>query len=421
MKIEVPQEVEWIIGKIREHGFEAFAVGGCVRDTLLSRTPGDWDITTSAEPEEIKRIFPRTVDTGLQHGTVTVIKNRKGYEVTTYRIDGEYHDGRHPDSVEFTKNLTEDLKRRDFTINAMAYSHETGIVDVFGGMDDLKAGIIRCVGSPTERFSEDALRILRAIRFSGQLNFEIEEETLNAVGALAPNLLKVSRERIQTELTKLLLSDHPERLILTENLGISRYVADGLHEILTEGERPEEKSEGLLPYPRCLMGISSLPAEKSMRWAGFLRFTYPDAVRRFLKGLKLDNETIGNAKTMAEGFQTPLPEEKTAIRRMASRMTEYQFEGVLSLKAMEEALLGFPGPKTAAGLSALWQEILASGDCLRMKDMAVNGGDLIAAGMKPGKEMGSTLEYLFGLVLEHPEYNQKEFLLDLLKKGGAHG
>ena len=421
MKIEVPQEVEWIIGKIREHGFEAFAVGGCVRDTLLSRTPGDWDITTSAEPEEIKRIFPRTVDTGLQHGTVTVIKNRKGYEVTTYRIDGEYHDGRHPDSVEFTKNLTEDLKRRDFTINAMAYSHETGIVDVFGGMDDLKAGIIRCVGSPTERFSEDALRILRAIRFSGQLNFEIEEETLNAVGALASNLLKVSRERIQTELTKLLLSDHPERLILTENLGISRYVADGLHEILTEGERPEEKSAGLSAYPRCLMGISSLPAEKSMRWAGFLRFTPPNDVRRFLKGLKLDNETIGNAKTMAEGFQTALPEKKTAIRRMASRMTEYQFEGVLSLKAMEEALPGFPGPKTAAGLSALWQEILTSGDCLRMKDMAVNGGDLIAAGMKPGKEMGSTLEYLFGLVLEHPEYNQKEFLLDLLKKGGAHG
>ena len=421
MKIEVPQEVEWIIGKIREHGFEAFAVGGCVRDTLLSRTPSDWDITTSAEPEEIKRIFPRTVDTGLQHGTVTVIKNRKGYEVTTYRIDGEYHDGRHPDSVEFTKNLTEDLKRRDFTINAMAYSHETGIVDVFGGMDDLKAGIIRCVGSPTERFSEDALRILRAIRFSGQLNFEIEEETLNAVGALAPNLLKVSRERIQTELTKLLLSDHPERLILTENLGISRYVADGLHEILTEGERHGEKSEGLLAYPRCLMGTSSLPAEKSMRWAGFLRFTPPNDVRRFLKGLKLDNETIGNAKTMAEGFQTPLPEAKTAIRRMASRMTEYQFEGVLSLKSMEEALPGFPGPKTAAALSALWQEILASGDCLRMKDMAVNGGDLIAAGMKPGKEMGSTLEYLFGLVLEHPEYNQKEFLLDLLKKGGAHG
>ena len=421
MKIEVPQEVEWIIGKIREHGFEAFAVGGCVRDTLLSRTPSDWDITTSAEPEEIKRIFPRTVDTGLQHGTVTVIKNRKGYEVTTYRIDGEYHDGRHPDSVEFTKNLTEDLKRRDFTINAMAYSHETGIVDVFGGMDDLKAGIIRCVGSPTERFSEDALRILRAIRFSGQLNFEIEEETLNAVGALAPNLLKVSRERIQTELTKLLLSDHPERLILTENLGISRYVADGLHEILTEGERPGEKSEGLLAYPRCLMGTSSLPAEKSMRWAGFLRFTPPNDVRRFLKGLKLDNETIGNAKTMAEGFQTPLPEAKTAIRRMASRMTEYQFEGVLSLKSMEDALPGFPGPKTAAALSALWQENLASGDCLRMKDMAVNGGDLIAAGMKPGKEMGSTLEYLFGLVLEHPEYNQKEFLLDLLKKGGAHG
>ncbi len=151
VRIEMPYEAEWIIKKIRERGFEAFAVGGCVRDTLLGRIPGDWDITTSAKPEEVKEIFGKTVDTGLQHGTVTIIKNRKGYEVTTYRIDGEYRDGRHPDSVEFTSSLLEDLKRRDFTINAMAYSHETGIVDAFDGMGDLEKKVIRCVGCPRDR------------------------------------------------------------------------------------------------------------------------------------------------------------------------------------------------------------------------------------------------------------------------------
>ena len=216
MRIEMPRDVEWIIGKIREHGFEAFAVGGCVRDTLLGREPGDWDITTSAKPEEVKGIFGKTVDTGLQHGTVTIIKNRNGYEVTTYRIDGEYHDGRHPESVEFTSNLKEDLKRRDFTINAMAYSHETEIVDEFGGMDDLENKVIRCVGLAHDRFTEDALRILRAIRFAAQLGFEIEAETYKAISDIAPNLKNVSKERIQVELTKLLLSDSPEKMMMVD-------------------------------------------------------------------------------------------------------------------------------------------------------------------------------------------------------------
>lgn len=224
VRIEMPYEAEWIIRKIRERGFEAFAVGGCVRDTLLGRTPGDWDITTSAKPEEVKAIFGKTVDTGLQHGTVTIIKNRKGYEVTTYRIDGEYRDGRHPDSVEFTSSLLEDLKRRDFTINAMAYSHETGIVDAFDGMGDLEKKVIRCVGCPRDRFTEDALRILRAIRFAAQLGFSIEEETYQAIREIAPNLKNVSRERIQVELTKLLTSAHPEKIAMVEDTGISPYV-----------------------------------------------------------------------------------------------------------------------------------------------------------------------------------------------------
>ena len=196
MQIQIPRQVEQIIRTLNENGYEAYAVGGCVRDTLLGREPEDWDITTSARPEQVKALFRRTIDTGIQHGTVTVMLNRTGYEVTTYRIDGEYEDGRHPKQVEFTANLLEDLRRRDFTINAMAYSHETGIVDAFGGVEDLERRVIRCVGDAMERFTEDALRILRAIRFSAQLDFVIEEETQKAISVIAPNLAKVSRERV---------------------------------------------------------------------------------------------------------------------------------------------------------------------------------------------------------------------------------
>lgn len=406
MRIEMPFEAEWIIKKIREHGFEAFAVGGCVRDTLLGRVPGDWDITTSAKPEEVKAIFGKTVDTGLQHGTVTIIKNHKGYEVTTYRIDGEYHDGRHPDSVEFTLNLLEDLKRRDFTINAMAYSHETGIVDAFGGMEDLNAGIVRCVGLAHDRFTEDALRILRAVRFAAQLGFSIEEETYRAISDIAPNLQKVSKERIQTELTKLLLSDHTEKIVMAEETGISRYVTDGFHEVFerekaVSGARSEKWYSGFA-------GLAGLPAEKSMRWAGFLRHMEPAEVRKILKGLKLDNETIDNARAMVEAAGMPLFPEKPQIRRSLSRMTAYQFEGCLNLKALD-------GDEKVPEIRALWEEIKAAGDCVSLKELAVDGNDLMAAGVKPGKEIGETLKALLSLVLEEPSMNRKEILLEKLK------
>ena len=179
IRLELPEKVRQIIEQIQKHGFEAYAVGGCVRDSLLGRTPDDWDITTSAKPQEVKAIFPRTIDTGIEHGTVTVMMGKEGFEVTTYRIDGAYLDGRHPESVEFSSNLVEDLKRRDFTINAMAYNEQQGLVDVFEGIEDMQRKVIRCVGNPKERFGEDALRMMRAIRFSAQLGFEIEEETKN--------------------------------------------------------------------------------------------------------------------------------------------------------------------------------------------------------------------------------------------------
>lgn len=395
MRIEMPRDVEWIIGKIRDHGFEAFAVGGCVRDTLLGREPGDWDITTSAKPEEVKGIFGKTVDTGLQHGTVTIIKNRNGYEVTTYRIDGEYHDGRHPESVEFTSNLKEDLKRRDFTINAMAYSHETEIVDEFGGMDDLADQVIRCVGRAHDRFTEDALRILRAIRFAAQLGFEIESGTYKAISDIAPNLKNVSKERIQVELTKLLLSEYPEKMMMVHATGICPYVTADFGEVFEK-----EGTESIAK-------VKALPKEKSMRWAGFLRHMEPVKVRAILKGLKLDNETIDNGRTMVEAAQTPLAPQKPQIRRFLSKMSRYQFEGCLYLKELD-------GDDSIEEIRRLWREIEADGDCISLKMLAVNGGDLMAAGVEKGKKLGETLAWLLDLVLEHPELNQKETLLKKL-------
>ena len=394
VRIQLPYEVEWVIGKIREAGYEAFAVGGCVRDTLLGRTPEDWDVTTSARPEAVKAIFERTVDTGLQHGTVTVLKNRKGYEVTTYRIDGEYHDGRHPDSVEFTPNLLEDLKRRDFTINAMAYSHETGIVDEFGGMEDLKAGIVRCVGRPEDRFTEDALRLLRALRFSAQLGFEIEESTYAAIKTIAPNLAKVSKERVQAELTKLLLSAHPERILLLKETGLSAQIVPGFDAVFA---------------PALFSKLSRLPAEKSLRWAGFLLCQSTKQAEAVLKGLKMDNETIGNVSRMIEGAKETLPLEKPAVRRAMSRYTPYQLEGALKLKE----LMGSPD---AEEIRRLREEIIRDGDCVSLKDLAVKGRDLLEAGVERGPMVGEILNHLFDLVLLHPEKNDRELLLKEVRR-----
>ena len=224
MKIKMPENAKLILDTIHKAGFEAYIVGGCVRDAVLGKEPSDWDITTNALPGDVKKLFRRTIDTGIEHGTVTVMLGKEGYEVTTYRIDGKYEDSRHPSEVTFTRDLVEDMRRRDFTINAMAYNDEEGLVDHFGGIDDLEKKIIRCVGSPVERFTEDALRIMRAVRFAAQLDYEIEEETRIAIKELSPNLRKISAERIQTELVKLITSDHPERIRTAYELGITAVV-----------------------------------------------------------------------------------------------------------------------------------------------------------------------------------------------------
>ena len=422
----MPYEAEWIIDNIRSHGYEAFIVGGCVRDAVLGRIPGDWDITTSAKPEQVKEIFGKTVDTGLKHGTVTIIKHGSGYEVTTYRIDGEYLDGRHPETVEFTPDLREDLKRRDFTINAMAYSHETGIVDEFEGMEDLKRRVIRCVGCAKDRFTEDALRILRAVRFAAQLDFVIEDETYKAIAEIAPNLVHVSKERIQVELTKLLLSDHPEKIWMVDATGIADYVTSGFPEVFErELERENSHNAGENETPgtsgclvdgasrdalkECWIGLAALPADKSHRWAGFLRHMTAEQAVKILRGLKLDNNTIGNVKNMIMAFQAPLAVDKVEIRRLLSRVTEYQFLGAMQLKKLD-------GDETVPGILRLFEEIKEAGDCVSLKQLAVNGGDLLAKGLEKGKQIGDGLMYLLNLVLEKPELNKKDILLEKINQ-----
>lgn len=386
--MQIPKEAEQIIEQLNQAGFEAYVVGGCVRDTLLGKNPEDWDITTSARPEQTKEIFSRTIDTGIQHGTVTVMRGKTGYEVTTYRIDGDYEDGRHPKSVAFTPSLEEDLKRRDFTINAMAYNHQDGLVDIFGGEEDLKRHRIRCVGRAADRFREDALRMLRAVRFSAQLDFAIEDETREAVCSLASNLIQVSKERIQAELTKLLLSVHPEQIRLVYDLGLSPFISEDF-QCVQAGD---------------IMISATLPEKKALRWAGFLHPVSEEIAVRILKDLKMDNDTILKVRTLVHWWNIPMEADKTGIRRVMSRMTPELYDDLLLLKKSLNT-------QELQEVMALTDEIRKAGDCITIKTLAVNGEDLIAAGMKPGRALGAALEGLFQLVLEHPECNTKERLL----------
>ena len=442
LRIEMPEAAEEIIARLKRRGYEAFAVGGCVRDSIMGRKPEDWDITTSALPRQVKEVFRRTIDTGIQHGTVTVMKGGVGYEVTTYRIDGEYRDGRHPSSVSFTENLKEDLRRRDFTINAMAYSHETGLVDEFGGLEDMAARRIRCVGDPMERFTEDALRILRAIRFSAQLDFAIEEKTLEAISLIAPNLAKVSRERVQTELTKLLLSPHPEKIRQVYETGISPYVSPAFHRLCMDESRQLRPGEphdlGLDESRRLRPGESHhlrldgiringrLPKKKHVRWAVFLKDASAAEAVEVLRDLKLDNDTINRVRTLNPWINCPVESVETKLRQVMSLMEPELFDDLLDIWEVLEEPETCQGKGRAQseicqgksrGISAERREavrrIRQRGDCVSLKELAVSGRDLMAAGMKPGKAVGATLQYLLSQVLEDPEKNKKDVLLAL--------
>lgn len=435
MKIALPEKVSFIINTLMRAGYEAYAVGGCVRDVMLNRTPMDWDITTSAKPHEVKQLFGHTIDTGILHGTVTVMLEQEGFEVTTYRIDGEYEDARHPKEVSFTSDLLEDLKRRDFTINAMAYNDTQGLVDAFDGVGDLKRGIIRCVGRATERFSEDALRMLRAVRFSAQLGFVLEEETRAAIVELAPNIAKVSAERIQMELVKLLTSNHPEEICAAYETGLTAV-------FLPEFDRMMETAQNN-PHHCYTVGEHTLKALQGVEADKVLRFTmllhdvakpvcrttdengtdhfygHPqkgsEMARMILRRLKFDNDTTDRVSALVRWHDDNPELSPRSVRRAISRIGLERYPALFAVKRADTLAQSMyrreEKLKYLHDYEMLYQEVMEKQQCLTIKQLAVTGSDLIEAGMQPGKEIGSVLKQLLELVLEAPELNTKEKLL----------
>lgn len=409
MRVKLPVDVKNIIETLETNGYEAFAVGGCVRDTLLLRVPGDWDITTSAKPEEVKALFSHTIDTGIQHGTVTVMKNHIGYEVTTYRIDGEYEDARHPKEVIFTANLVEDLKRRDFTINAMAYNDRVGIVDEFDGIKDLEEKVIRCVGEPRERFSEDALRMLRAVRFAAQLGFSIDEKTKEAIKELAPTLAKVSKERIAVELIKILISDHPEEIRTAYELGLtSVFIPEFDVTMQTTGEH-------------AIAAMQHVQPEKRIRLTMLLHGLGADRAKEILKRLKFDNATIDFVYHMVKHQDDKPPVDNMAlVRRCISEIGLKNMPMMIEMKRAnilaQSDCYSKEKMQYVDGLERAYQEVIEKKQCVDKKDLSINGRDLIEMGMKPGESMGVLLDLLFDEVLSDPTQNDREKLLERANK-----
>ena len=440
MKIELPKKVLFIINNLQLHGYEAFAVGGCVRDSILARRPQDWDITTSAKPEEIKKLFRRTIDTGIEHGTVTVLFGKDSFEVTTYRIDGAYEDSRHPKEVQFTNRLEEDLRRRDFTINAMAYNDQVRLVDVFGGMQDLNHHLIRCVGDPEERFSEDALRILRAVRFSAQLNFPIESATADAIRKLAPNLQNISAERIQAELVKLLVSPHPERIRDAYELGLTKV-------ILPEWDAMEGVAQNT-PHHKYDVAEHTLRALKNVKRDKILRLTMlfhdmgkpmmkttdengrdhfrghalvsEELARSIMHRLKFDNETIRTVTKLVCYHDYRVEATPKNVRRAMNRIGVELFPYYLAVR-LADVKAQSPYQKrekieNIVEIRNLYKQILMENQCVTLRQLAVSGRELMELGMKPGRELGAMLSELLEYVLDDPERNTKENLCKYVKE-----
>lgn len=457
--MQLPRKVNLIINLLYENGFEAFAVGGCVRDALLGKEPHDWDITTSASPEQVKGIFCKTIDTGIEHGTVTVMIGGEGFEVTTYRVDGSYEDSRHPKEVVFTSSLVEDLKRRDFTINAMAYNDREGLVDEFDGQKDLSGHMIRCVGDAMERFNEDALRILRAARFSAQLGFDIEESTKQAMSALAGKLENISAERIKAEMDKILLSDNCDRILLMEKLGITGIIMPEFDEILATGqENPNHiydvgmhtivamkmlDGDSENETVRNLDGIidkSPLKDEKTrliLKWTMLLhdmgkprmKTIDEDGVAHFKKHqivsveiaedifrrLKFDNYTSDTAKVLIKWHDLRFSSDIKSVRKAVSKIGD-EYIGMLFLVQRADILAQNPNTvdekiRKLTDAYKCYLQIKANNECLMIKDLAVNGRDLIQTGIQAGPVMGKIMEKLLEKVLDNPADNEKDILL----------
>ena len=439
-KIVIPGEIHYVIEQLNKNGFEAYLVGGCVRDSILGRAPNDWDVTTSALPEQIKQVFYRTFDTGIKHGTVSVLIAQSIVEVTTFRIDGDYLDNRRPESVSFTTSLNEDCARRDFTINALAYHPQKGVIDYFGGLEDLKDKKVRAVGDAAKRFKEDALRILRAIRFSAQLGFDIEYDTYRQIAEHAQLITKISNERIREELTKLLTSDNADKFSLLYKAGILKYIMPEIescfntkqnhpYHVYTVAEHSLQALKNVEPNVilrwTLLLHDCGKPATKTTDDKGIDHFYGHQKVSaqlasNIMNRLKFDNKSIAAVIRLITYHDIDIDESEKAVRRAVNKVGMDYFEDLLKVQKADKSA---QNPKfledsmsKILAVEKIYKNILTNKQCLTIADLAINGNDLIAMGLKPGKEFNELFRYLLDCVLDNPTLNERDALLDLVHK-----
>jgi tRNA nucleotidyltransferase (CCA-adding enzyme) len=444
IKIDIPQSAKSIIDILQKNGYDAYVVGGCVRDSLLNRIPKDWDITTNAKPNEVIDIFKnegfKVIETGIKHGTVTIMIDNEGYEITTYRIDGEYEDSRYPKEVTFTTSLKEDLARRDFTVNAIAYSEKEGLIDCFNGMSDLNNKIIRCVGNPIERFNEDALRMMRCIRFSSQLGFDIEQNTLEAVIELNNNIKNISKERIREELCKILISNKPQDGVChLMQTGLISNIIPELISCLKFNQHNKHHDKDI--FMHIMSVLENTPPKLEIRLSALLHdigkpkcFTIgedgqghflqhhkfsADMARDILTRLKFDNKTIDRVcilvyEHMSRYDKLRTTNTKKFINRVGVDNLDDLFE--LQIADIKGASNEYQDFSNVLKLKQECYKILNEKQPMTVKDLAINGKDLMNLGYKQGKEIGEILNKLLEIVLENPELNTKEYLIEYVKE-----
>ena len=434
---QIPKDALCIIDMIEQAGFEAYIVGGCVRDLLMDRVPHDWDITTSAKPEEIKKIFRRTYDTGIKHGTVTVILNEEHYEVTTYRIEGEYKDFRRPTEVSFVDDITLDLSRRDFTMNAIAYHPNRGFVDPYCGQGDIKVGLIRSVRSATERFTEDALRILRAVRFSAQLGFKIEEDTLIGIEKCKDLLTHISKERIRDEFLKICLSPRPDHLNELMELGLLEYIIPEFigaystpqnhpHHVYNVAQHTIVAMQNIEPTVRLrltmlLHDIGKIYTRTTDKHGIDHFHNHPkksvQIAQQLLKTLKLDNRMIRDVSQLIcyHDYHIKHNIDKIYVKKMLKEIGSELFDELLKVQ-MADAKSQNPDklePKLRQieKQRRLKAEVLANNEPYEKSMMCITGSDLMEADIPKGKEIGWLLDRALDKIIHHPEDNEKEILI----------
>lgn len=441
IKINIPIEARSIITILQSNGFEAYVVGGCVRDSILGKEPYDWDITTNALPEKTKNIFEsdyKVFPTGLKHGTITLLKeDDSAYEVTTFRIDGEYSDGRHPDEVMFTSSLREDLSRRDFTINAMAYSDKTGLVDYFNGLNDINIRVIRCVGNPNERFKEDGLRMMRGVRFSAQLGFKIEGDTEKAILQNSALIKNVSIERIQQEFNKIVLND-PRRINDLWSLGLLKhflpefglcigfeqknpYHIYSIERHLVESMCHIDKQIALrltmLLHDVCKPETRSTDVEGIDHFYNHGELSAKKA-REILKRMRYDNRTIDKVSELIRFHDTEIIGKKN-IRRLLNKLGKENLRDLIKVKEADilaqNSIYYQERHNKLEKIRVEINEVIEENSCYAIKDLKVDGSDLMNIGFKPDKSIGDTLKWLLELVIEKPELNEKDVLIELVK------